>query len=303
MAEPTTSPLLRAVSAYTRRARARLTPAEVELAVRLLKEVNRRLAGRNLLDASVDELRAAGARLFAEGEPREHSRFLTAELRQFFDAAIEEGLVVRHPLSGAVRLPDPDAPAAATGLAVEEVAEQAAKIVANVLEDAVQTGLMLSPLAVPVAEAGEGGGMVEELVRTLASRWSWLAGQLHWLLQAVRVLVPLGAMVLGLTAWFSSSNPLTGQGAFLTGQAMQELKIAVNLLDSREMGTTQFRSLEDLGQQLGAPLLQSSSVFTLERAMVHPTILYLRHRDSDALVILTPDHRATLRKGRWRLLQ
>ena len=58
-------------------------PYQLQLAIRLLKEVNRRLPNQNLLEASLDEIKAAGGRLFAEGEPREHGRFLTAELRSF----------------------------------------------------------------------------------------------------------------------------------------------------------------------------------------------------------------------------
>ena len=157
MAATGRTPLLQAVSAYTRRARQRLEAGEVEVAVRLLKELNRRLPGQNLLTATVEELKEAGARLFAEGEPRSRSRFLSAELRELFDTALAEGLVLRHPLTGAVRLPDPDSPPAGAVMTREEAAAEAVQVIANLLEDAIRVGLAVPGMAVAVAEAGEGG--------------------------------------------------------------------------------------------------------------------------------------------------
>ena len=91
---------MQAVAAYKQKASARLQPGQIQEAVRLLKEVNRRLPDRDLLEASRDELKAAGARLFADGEPREHGRFLSSELGAFYDAALDAGLIGRHPLTG-----------------------------------------------------------------------------------------------------------------------------------------------------------------------------------------------------------
>ncbi len=302
--ESTSSPLLQAVSGYTRRARARLGPQEVETAVRLLKEVNRRLPGRNLLQAGVAELKEAGARLFAEGEPREGSRFLSAELRHFFDAALADGLIVRHPLTGQVSLPRAEEEAEAAGAQPAAVAEQAAKVVADLLEDAVRVGLLASPIAVPLAELGEGENRVEELLGLLAARWSWLASQLHWLLQVVRVAVPLAALVFGVSAALDPSSPLTGGQAMLTGQAMQELRVTLSLLEERELPAgTEAASLEQLGDLAGAGLQAATKVFTLERAVLRPPVLYLRERASGALVVVTPGQRGVLRDGGWRVVR
>jgi hypothetical protein len=306
MSEPTPSPLLVAVNAYTRRARARLGADQVGEGVRLLKELNRRLAGRNLLAAPLDELKAVGARVVAEAGGGDRGRFLTAELRAFFDAALEEGLIVRHPLTGAVRLPDPEGVAAAADMPREDGAVEAVKLVANLLEEAVQASVIVSPLALTVADLGEGGHPLVELLERLAGRWSSLTGSLHWLLEVVKVVVPLGALVLGLGAFLEGGGPFLGGGAMSTGNAMQELKVAVALLGEREIpgeGGAEPSSLQQLGDLVGTGFMAAPKVFDLERAVVRPPILYLRHRETGALVVVTPEHRGALRDGRWRMLQ
>jgi hypothetical protein len=329
MAATGRTPLLLAVSAYTRRARQRLEAGEVEVAVRLLKELNRRLPGQNLLTATVEELKEAGARLFAEGEPRSRSRFLSAELRELFDAALAEGLVLRHPLTGAVRLPDPDSPPAGAVITREEAAAEAVQVIANLLEDAIRVGLAVPGMAVAVAEVGEGGAPGPRALERLVSRWSLLTGRARWLLEVVRFAVPVAALVLGLQVAMEQGGPLNPGEGMTTGQALQELKVGVNLLASREMsappskrsaGGDQWNdgppaatgaaglpagdgSFDQLAQLVGMPFSASSRVFTLERFVAVPPTLYLRHRESGALLVVAEGRRAVLDRGRWRVTE
>lgn|GEM_PF-5055272 len=329
MAEPARSSLLQAVSAHARRARQRLDAGEAETSIRLLKELNRRLPGGNLLTATMSELRAAGARLFAEGEPRTRSRFLSAELKEFYDVAFAEGLVLRHPLTGAVRLPDPEAQAASAVMTREEAASEAAQVIANLLEDAVRFGLAVPGLAVAVAEAGEGGAPGPRVLERMVGRWSLVTGRAHWLLEVVRFAVPVAVLVLGLGVAMEQGGPLNPGEGMTTGQAVQELKVAVNLLASREMAAppskhpvrgrpsdegrpvtagapaalAEVGGLEELGQLVGLPMSAAIRSFTLDRLAMDPPTLYVRHRETGALLVLAEGRRAALERGRWRVVE
>jgi len=305
MPNPGAANLMQAVAAYKQRAGARLQPEQVQEAVRLLKEVNRRLPGRNLLEASRDELKAAGTRLFADGEPRQNGPFLTFELREFFDAALAAGIVLRHPLTGEARLGP--TPGEDSGVTRQEAAQRAAKLVAGIIEESIQKGLLLSPLAAPVAEAGdEPDTFLERLLSGLSGRWQLLARSLCPVLRAARVVVPLAAVVISLSAALDAGNPLNARAnsAFATGEAVRRLELAVNLAQNQEWDEQSgISSLEELGERVGLPLPEASEVFDLEKIVTRPYILYLRHRQSGTLVILGLERRATLRQGTWRVLR
>jgi hypothetical protein len=303
MPEPKPNPLLQAVSAYKRQAGQRLRAEQLQEAVRLLKEVNRRLPSHNLLQASLEELKGAGARLFAEGESRDTSKFLSAELQRFFDVALEEGLISYHPITGAARIQDEadEQPK----LSPQEAAAQAAALVAAVVEEGLQQGLMLSPLAMPLAEMDERRGLVDRLVSRLSGRWQTLAARMHLPLAVARVAIPLAAILLAVNGAMESGNPLASRynTAVASGEAVRQLDLALNMVINQEGELGEISSLEELGDRVGVPLAKAAEVFELENAVREPPILYLRHKKSDTLVVITPGHRGALRRGVWRVLK
>jgi hypothetical protein len=295
---------MQAVAAYKQRASQRLRPEQLREAVRLLKEVNRRLAGHNLLEASRDELKTAGTQLFADGEPRENSRFLSGELGAFYDAALEAGLILRHPLTGEARLGA--AAAEPAGVTRQEAAERAAKLVAGIVEECIQQGFLLSPLAAPLGEASEApDGFVERLVSGLSGRWQRLARALHPVLAATRVALPGVAVIFALSAAMDGGGPFSsGGGAGMTsGQAVHDLEVAMEITYSQEGSLEGVSSLSDLEERSGMPANRISKVFELERVTSEPPTLYLRHRKDGALVILGAGRRAVIRKGSWQVLE
>lgn len=295
--------LLKAVHAYKSEASHRLEPRRLELAIRLLKELHRQLGQGDLLHASLQEIKAAGARVLAKGELREHSKFLSAELVRFFDAALAAGCIGYHPIRKTARLTEEPGPE--RRFDVRAAGARAAELVAGVLADGIQQGLMISPLAAPLADLGGSTGPVDRLFGVVSGRWQRLAARMGWLLELARIAIPAATLVLAVSAAFDSGNPFTAAygSALESGQAVQHLEIAVNLLANEGRGTSKIGSLTELGDRVGVPLDDVAEVFELQRATVTPPILYLRHRKTGTLVVLTPERRASLRHGRWKVLR
>lgn len=293
------SPLMAAVAAY-KKAAAELSPEQLQEGVRLLKEVNRRLPSRNLLDAAKTDLKAAGQEIINGAGGRVEGRFLSRELRRFYDAAFAEGLLALHPLTSAAQLPtstpgdDPDA--------APRGAEAAAELVTGLIEEGLQAGMLLSPLAIPASELGQ-PSRLDTFVANLEGRWAELAEKAKWLLSALRVAIPAVGVILTVTTVITGRDPVGSRAnaAFSTGNAMQEVKIMVNLLDSVELQPRRYDTFEELGRAVGAPTESMAEIFELEGLSRFPTVLFLRHRSSGALVMVSEDQRATLADGRIRI--
>ncbi len=294
------NPLQRAVAAYKRQALDELGPERVLDGVRLLKEVNARLPGRDLLTATAADIKAAGVRLFAAGEPRTQSRFLTAELQRFFAAAQAEELVAVNPLTGAARLAvdgatagDSDGP---------ELVAVTAELVAELIADGIQAGLRMSPIALPVAELGEDEGPLDHLVSLLSARWQGLARRLRPLLATVRVLIPAAGVVLGIMAFFDPSGPF-GTGMELSN-AMQDLKMNVALLESQELlSVADITTLSELGARLHAPTTNAAKHFDLLRVRLAPPVLYLRYKKTGGLLVMEGGQRGGMNQGVFTVRQ
>ncbi len=301
MAGSKPSPLMTAVTAYKKSALERLNAGQVQEAIRLLKLVNQNLPGRNLLDASLEEIKTAGAQVFDGGELRSNSKFLSSELNRFYDAALDKELIQRHPINGRAHLgpKTPDQPPAQRG-----TGEKVASLVSNLIENGIQAGFMVSPLAMPLAEMGEQNAALDRFVNGLSGRWYELANRCEWFFSMLRVAIPIVTILIALTTFLDpSKSPFSGSASFATGNAMQDIKLMVNLLESEEPRGVEISTLEELGNWIGVPSARAAEVFDLEQLRVAPSILYLRHKQSGALIIVTSEHRGTLRGKRWRMLQ
>ena len=148
----------------------------------------------------------------------------------------------------------------------------------------------------------------------MPSRPAQATGRARWLLEVVRFAVPAAALVLGLGVAVEQGGPFRPDGGMTTGQAMQELKVAVNMLSSREVAPAPSRvavregggaagvdSLDELGHLVGVPLEAAKRVFVLDRLVMVPPTLFLRHRETGALVVVSEGQRAALDRGRWRV--
>jgi hypothetical protein len=300
---------MQAVSSYKRLALAELGADSAREGVRLLKELNRRLQSRNLLTATLADIKAAGARLFTEGESQEASRFLSAELRRFYTVALEEGLVAVNPLTGEAHRASPTpaeaapTPAAAAAAPAEETTAGTARLVAGVIDEGIQAGLTLSPLALPLAEMGGRAGAAERLADALAGRWSRLAVHLRPVLLLARLVVPAAVVILVLVTVFGDSDPMsTGLAeATATGNAIRDLTFLLESRHDESTGIEASSSLEDLGRRVGINVDGAAELFDLQRVVARPPMLYLRHKQSGDLVVLTEELRGSLRDGTWRV--
>jgi hypothetical protein len=184
-------------------------------------------------------------------------------------------------------------------------------------------------MAVAVADAGEGGSPGPRGVERLVTRWSLLTGRARWLLEVVRFAVPVAALVLGLGAAMEQGGPFNPGQGMTTGQAVQELKVAVNLLANLETAApsskrpvrggppdeggsvtagapaaiTGVGGLEELGQLVGVPMSAAARSFTLDRLVTDPPTLYLHHRETGALLVVAEGRRAALERGTWRVVE
>ena len=173
---------------------------------------------------------------------------------------------------------------------------------ANVLQEGVQKGLMLSPLAQSAAALQEGGGGLEAYWNLLPRRWFRFLHRFPWVPDSLRIGIPILSMILALAAWFGPDNPFLGghREAAATGNAIKKLQIAMNLMINSAPGELDgLSSLSALGQRVGVPLEEEEALFSLVRVNSNVPILYLRHIPTGALVFLSPQGVNSFRDGRW----
>jgi hypothetical protein len=298
------SPLVRAVRAYKQRAATELQPKQLEGALQLLKAVNQGLTKQNLLLASLEEIKAVGMSALDELGIREKGGFLTAELKRFYDVALELGLINYHPLRQTARLRD--APAEIDEAAPDlthKAAEATAKLVAGIIRDSVQTGMMVSPLAGHLTSGGGQPPMLERLIRSLSSRWEALAKRSRLVLSILQIAIPLVTFILAVQAVFSPSNPMGGglSRATDTGNAVRMLRVLVNEMDWGQEDLAEVRDLDELTNRWGGPLGPGAVSLKLIRVVPDAQALYLRNEDTGVLVIITPDLHGAFSRGRWRM--
>ncbi len=304
MSRPTETQVLPALREYKRRAAERLDLDALLAAMALIKELNALVPDRNLMTARLEDLNAAAAELMKRGHSREELQAFNAELTAFYDAAWDAGLLNWHPIRKTARrlgeaagesTPD-DLPSQGLGWAADYLA--------NIIQEGVQRGLMLTPFALAVNDLAQEGGIVDDLVERFSSRWSAAARRLAWLLDAVKVGVPIVGVVLAAAAWFGPDNPIlrAQREATRSHNALQKLNIALNMMDSVPYAAAALPDLATLGARVGIPLDQEAKEFTLLRADPRVPMLILRQEDTGRTIFLQPGVVASVRDGRIRVV-
>jgi len=299
------TPLLQAVREYKKGATARLEPERLLTVLQLIKDLNALVPGADLLKATDSELITALGALARKGLNAADLNLLQEELFAFYDAAMDAGLTALHPLRGTARIQSAETvQEAASG---EESALGASmgavtEYLANILQDGVQKGLMLSPLAQSAAALQEEGDRLEPYWNLLPRRWFRFLHRFPWVPDSLRVGILIASLILALAAWFGPDNPFMGahREAAATGSAIKKLQIAMNLMINFSPGQLDgISSLSALGQQVGIPLEEEEALFSLLRVNSRAPILYLRHTPTQALVVLSPQTVDSYRDGRW----
>ncbi len=298
--------LFDAVQNYKKHASSRLSAEDVKRAVVEIKSLNDRLPLKNILLSNYEEISAAGRAMMAEGKSQSDMLFLKNELLCFFDTAMEGGFTGYHPLRKTARIHTSGSAAAvrteSTGIIAG--ASHVADLVGGIIEESIQKGLMISPLAIPLAEMGDKGSLIDRLVSNLSGRWALMAYRMRFLLAGLRYVIPVLAMYFALNAWFSDDNPMirAERTSGATRNAIQKLTIlVVNMNPGAEYGgRSEYRDLMDLGDRHGIDLEKESEVLTLLKFSGLNNTLYLRHEPSGAIVMISQNGIAQVKEGRFR---
>ena len=298
-------PVLQAVREYKKEAAGRLMPERLMTVVQLLRDLNAAVPSHDLLRATDAELGEALAALAGKGKSPSDLNLLQQELFSFYDAAMEAGLTAFHPLRGTARIQGEDAdrlpesggrdPLGASMGAVTEY-------LANVLQDGIQRGLMLSPLAQPAAALQEEGGGMEKYWNLMPRRWYRFLHRFPWVADSVKIGVPIVSLILALATWIGPGNPFMGahREAVAAGNAFKKLQVAMGLMINSVPGELDgLTSLSTLGQRVGFPLEEEDALFALLRVNSRVPILYMRHQSTGTLVFLSPQGVDSFRDGRW----
>ncbi|HPR63712.1 MAG TPA: hypothetical protein PK014_05770 [Thermoanaerobaculia bacterium] len=307
------SGLFQAVQAYKAASAGRLTEEQTRTILDLLKRLNYQLPQKNLLAASLDDLNIAGRELAESGVPAAQMALLKKETPFFFDVALDQGFIAVHPIRGTAKIHASkvvDAAVPATAV-VADNAQRMAEWVGNLIEDGLQKGFLISPIAVPLAEVEEKAGLVDTIVSSLSGRWQALAEKNTWLMDALKLAIPIAIILLAIHGWFEGGNPIMARQreASATGTAVQNLKIIVNLMDTEiydQESMERFRnisSFRDFEMVMDYPLNIKEDVFTLIKVVPEARALVMRHNPTNAIVILNGQYTLSLLKGRMRFNQ
>ncbi|MCP4895996.1 MAG: hypothetical protein GY906_03390 [bacterium] len=301
---PEETPLIRAVRAYKQRAAADLQPDQVEKAIQLLKALNHCLPKKNLLLASREEIKNVGMQVLDGMEARQQGGFLTAELNRFYDVALDAGLISYHPLRETARLRDK--PAEVDDVKpdmTQRTAEVTAKLVAGIIKDGLQAGMMVSPLAGHLTGRASRTPMLERVVSIVSGRWEALANRSRLVLSILQIAIPLVTFVLAIQAVFDPSNPMMGgtSGAMDSGNTVRMLRGLVTEIDWSQEDFSEVRDLDDLAERWGGPLGPGAKNLRLLRIVPDAQAIYLKHDTNNAVVIITPDLLGVFSRGRWRM--
>lgn len=307
MSRVTETQLLPALREYKRRAAERLDPDALLASMALLRELGTLVPGRNLLTASLDELNAAARLLMERGRSREELHTFGAELTAFFDAAFDAELVDIHPIrktsrvrgEAAAPVEEDDDGLPAQGLG------WAADYLAGTIQEGLQRGLMLSPFSLAVGDLTGSGGMIDDLVDRFSSRWSAAARRVSWLLDAVKIGVPIIGVILAAAAWFGPDNPIlrAQREASGTSNALQKLNLAMNLMVNDPDAAASSPDLATFGYRVGVQLDQEAKQYTLLRVDPRVPMLFLRQEATGRLVILHPGVVTSIAGGRIRVVE
>jgi hypothetical protein len=307
MSRVTETRVLPALREYKRRASERLGPDALLAAMALLKELGALVPGRDLLTASLEDLNAAAAQLMERGHTREELQAFNPELLAFYDAAWDAELLDLHPIRKTAREAAGAPPA--DDLAAPALAERgmgwAADYLAGIIQEGLQRGLMLSPFSVALADVARDGGILDDLTDRFAARWSSAARRAAWVLDAVRIGVPIAGVILAAAAWFGPDNPILRRQREATGMntAVQKFELAMNLMVNDPDGAAASPDLATFGYRVGVPLDKEAEEFTLLRVDPRVPMLFLRQESAGRTIILHPGVIASVRNGRIRVAE
>lgn len=272
-------------------------------AVRFIEAVNECLEGGGALYATDDDLEAAiGIVLAREGNP-DSSAFLRLELQRFRDLAVARGLTDQPSRSRAGR----EGPIGVqTGLTDgQDVAKLMTRLIANLVEEGLHSALLLNPLADPVSELGEEGGVVDQTAEHLSKRWRTLAHRLRKPLGIFRIAFPVAVLVFSLNSLFSCSGPLGTRthSAMVTGAGVKEMRKFVRDMDGVKIGDPEtIETLQELTERTGVPTGYAANVFRLRR--VRWFTVYLEHIPTGKMVVIDGRYIGSFdHKGTWRLVE
>lgn len=272
-------------------------------AVRLIEAVNGCLDGGGVLYATRDDLEAAIRIVLVEDEDSDSAGLLRAELERFRDLAMDREVVAHRskkykesdePVGMTTDLPDQ-----------QEVAKLMTRLVANLIEEGLNSALLLNPLAEPVAKLGEEGGVLDQSAEHLAKRWRTLAHRLRKPLDIFRIAFPVATLLFALNTIFSCGGPLGTRthSAMLTGAGVNQMKALVRNMDGVKIGDPEtIDTLQELSERTGLPTGYAADVFRLRRVLYGA--VFLEHIETGKMVVIFGDYIGSFDgRGTWRIVK
>jgi hypothetical protein len=277
-------------------------------AVGFIEAVNGCLDGGGVLYATQDDLEAAVRVVLAKDENSDSNELLRVELDRFRDLAITRGGVSHHSKNHEGR--DESVGVESVGVQTElpdrqDVARLMTRLVANLIEEGLNSALLLNPVAVPVSELGEEDGVLDQTAEHLSKRWRTLAHRLRKPLGIFRIAFPVVALLFALNSIFSCGGPLGSRthSAMVTGTAVNEIRKLVRDMDGLKIGDPEtIESLQELSERTGRPTAYAARVFRLRRVLYGA--VFLEHIETGKMVAIFGEYIGSFdSRGTWRLVK
>lgn len=303
MDDPAYERFLDARFTYERVALPELGAARTLDAVRLIEAVNGCLDGGGVLCATEAELEAAIGIVLAQEENPGSSALLRTELERFRGLAVVRAPAARHPANNTGR----GEPAGARTALPDrhDVAKLMTGVVANLIEEGLNSALLLNPLADPVSKLGEEGGVLDQTAEHLGKRWRILAHRLRKPLGIFRIAFPVAVLLVSLNSLFSCSGPLgtRTRSAIITGAGVDEVRKFVRDMDGLKIGDPKtIDSFQEITERTGRPTALAASVFRLRR--VFWGAVYLEHIQTGKAVVIDGRYIGSFdHNGTWRIVE
>jgi len=310
---PDSSTLIKAVQTYRNSSSKRLSGDKLKEALDLLKRLNYLLPGKNLLDSSHEELERAKRDLLEAGTSEDKMNLLNRELETFYDISLKEGLISLNPMEKSLKI-EALKILETEGISSEKTAENARRVaewVGNLVEEGLQKGFLISPVSVPLSEIEKQSDFIDNAVSNLSSRWQALAERNRWLLDLLKIAIPVIIIILSIHFWFEGDNTIASRQreASTTGQAVHDLKLITALMCSEiydEESMNRFReikSIYELEMIFNHPMNTVDKAFTLIKVVPETESIILKHKETDALVLINPRHLLSLKEGRMKVIR
>jgi hypothetical protein len=304
MSDPGQERFRDALAAYEQAVLHELGAARTLDAVRLIESVEASLPGGGVLYATSGDLEAAVKIALARMGDPETFQPLAAEVARFRSLAVEYGLVGRGPRGRTEVEVEIAAPLEAAPADREEIVKVVSRLVANIIEEGLQSALLISPMAAVAPEIGGRGGALDQTAELAGSRWRSLAHRLEKPLDVFRIAFPLVALVLALNSLFSCSGPIgtRTRSAFVTGAGVNQIKKLVRDMHSGLGDPATIETLPELAQRSGFPTDVAARTFRLRR--VRWGAVYLEHIETGKTVVVTHDYVGSFdARGTWRMVK